>query len=134
MQRAEQWGNYGLTCVYRSADDLRFHSIPTTRDELARLLERQRPVVVLVEACLLAGWVHDLCVQRGVKCLVANTASEAWKLKHTKRKTDRDDAKRLAELYEASCFGPGAHLPPPGPRQPPSVAEEEKTWATDNTT
>jgi transposase len=29
---------------------------------------------------------------------VANTASEAWKFKHTKRKTDRDDALRLAQL------------------------------------
>ena len=29
---------------------------------------------------------------------VANTAVEAWKFKHLKRKTDRDDALRLAEL------------------------------------
>jgi transposase len=29
---------------------------------------------------------------------VANTASEAWKYKHAKRKTDRDDALRLAQL------------------------------------
>jgi transposase len=29
---------------------------------------------------------------------VANTATEAWKFKHLKRKTDRDDALRLAEL------------------------------------
>ena len=28
--------------------------------------------MVLLEACLLAGWVHDLCVTHGVKCLVAN--------------------------------------------------------------
>ena len=34
-----------------------------------------------------------------VPCLVANTASEAWKFKHLKRKTDRDDALRLAQLY-----------------------------------
>jgi transposase len=33
-----------------------------------------------------------------VRCLVANTAAEAWKFKHSKRKTDRDDALRLAEL------------------------------------
>jgi transposase len=29
---------------------------------------------------------------------VANTASEAWRFKHAKRKTDRDDALRLAQL------------------------------------
>jgi transposase len=93
-------GKYkSVACVYRTADDLRFLSIPTSRDELTRLLAKQRPAVVLIEACLLAGWVHDLCAELGVKCLVANTASEAWKFKHTKRKTDKDDAKRLAELY-----------------------------------
>ena len=43
--------------------------------------------------------MHDLCVELGVPCLVANTASEAWKFKHLKRKTDKDDALRLAELY-----------------------------------
>ena len=47
---------------------------------------------------LLSGWVHDLCVRHGVKCLVASTSSEAWKFKHTKRKTDQDDALRLASL------------------------------------
>jgi hypothetical protein len=31
-------------------------------------------------------------VELGVRCLVANTASEAWKFKHLKRKTDKDDA------------------------------------------
>jgi transposase len=31
---------------------------------------------------------------------VANTTSEAWKFKHLKRKTDRDDALRLAEVYQ----------------------------------
>jgi transposase len=33
-----------------------------------------------------------------VRCLVANTASEAWKFKHTKHKTDQDDALRLAKV------------------------------------
>src|SRR5262245_57370628 len=84
-------GKYkSVACVYRGAGDMRFLSLPTTRDELTRLLATRRPAVVLIEACLLAGWVHDLCVAQGVPCLVANTASEAWKFKHTKRKTDRD--------------------------------------------
>jgi transposase len=64
-----------------------------------RLLTRDRPTVVIIEACLLAGWVHDLCAELGIRCLVANTASEAWKFKHLKRKTDRDDALRLAQLF-----------------------------------
>jgi transposase len=98
-------GKYkSVACIYRSADDQRFTTIPTSRVELTRLIEKYRPDVVLIEACLLAGWVRDLCVEKGVNCLVANTSSEAWKFKHLKRKTDRDDALRLAEVYRLGKF------------------------------
>jgi transposase len=42
---------------------------------------------------------------------VANTSSEAWKFKHLKRKTDRDDALRLVEIYRFGKF-PVVHVPP----------------------
>jgi transposase len=98
-------GKYkSVACIYRSADDHRFTTIPTSREELTRLITTHKPAVVLIEACLLAGWVHDLCAQLGVPCLVANTSSEAWKFKHLKRKTDKDDARRLAEVYTLGEF------------------------------
>src|SRR5438477_10879991 len=83
---------------------------------MQRLLSKQRPAVIIIEACLLAGWVHDLCVELGVRCLVANTASEAWKFKHLKRKTDKDDALRLAQLYLLDQL-PTVTLPPTKVRQ-----------------
>jgi transposase len=70
----------------------------------------------------LAGWVHDLCARHGVTCLVANTASEAWKFKHTKRKTDKDEARRLAELYTLGQFPPVA-VPAPEVRQQRALLE-----------
>jgi transposase len=98
-------GKYkSVACLYRSADDTRFTTFPTSRAELARLIDRHRPDVILIEACLLAGWVRDLCAERGVPCLVANTSSEAWKFNHLQRKTDRDDALRLAEVYRLGKF------------------------------
>jgi transposase len=104
-------GKYkSVACLYRSADDHRFTTIPTGRAELTRLIDTHRPGVILIEACLLAGWVRDLCAERGVPCRVANTASEAWKFKHLKRKTDRDDALRLAEVYRLGKF-PQVALP-----------------------
>jgi transposase len=116
-------GKYkSVACVYRAADDLDFQTLPTGREELARLLDRHRPAVVLLEACLLAGWVHDLCSEKGVKCQVANTASAAWKFKHTKRKTDRDDARRLAELYALGQF-PSVAVPSPETRQQRALIE-----------
>jgi transposase len=104
-------GKYkSVACIYRSADHRQFTTIPTSRAELTRLVEKHQPEVILIEACLLAGWVRDLCVERGVRCLVANTTSEAWKFKHLKRKTDRDDAVRLAEVYLLGKF-PSVAIP-----------------------
>jgi transposase len=47
---------------------------------------------------------------------VANTASEAWKFKHTQRKTDKDDALRLAQLQALGQL-PTVTVPPQPTRQ-----------------
>ena len=72
-------GKYkSVACVYDQAGgEVRFTTIDTGRVELRRLLDKEQPGVVIIEACLLAGWVHDLCAELGVRCLVVNTASEA---------------------------------------------------------
>src|SRR5579859_1769260 len=104
-------GKYkSVACLYRPTDDPRFTTLTTSRLELTRLIQKHRPSVVLIEACLLSGWVRDLCAELGVTCLVANTTSEAWKFKHLKRKTDRDDALRLAEVYRLGKF-PRVEIP-----------------------
>jgi transposase len=54
--------------------------------------------LVVFEACTLAGWVFDLCRDLQVQAQVANTNGEAWKWKNGKRKTDKDDALKLARL------------------------------------
>ena len=52
-------GKYkSVACVYRSADDRRFTTVPTSRQELSRLIQKYQPAIVLFEACLLAGWVR----------------------------------------------------------------------------
>ena len=96
--------------------EVRFTTIETTHEELRRLIMHEQPKVVVIEACAQSGWVHDLCVRLGVPCKIANTAAEAWKFKHVKRKTDKDDALRLAEL-EALGKLPSVTLPPPRTRQ-----------------
>ena len=93
-------GKYkSVACLYDpTTAEAAFRTLDTSRAELTRLIARTRPAVVVIEACSLSGWVHDLCGELGVPCRVANTAAEAWKYKHAKRKTDRDDALRLAQL------------------------------------
>ena len=111
-------GKYkSVGCVHDAATgEIAFTTFETTRAELRSVIDQKQPAVVIIEACLLAGWVHDLCVELGVRCLVANTASEAWKFKHLKRKTDKDDALRLAQLYTLGQL-PTVNLPPTSVRQ-----------------
>ena len=75
-----------------------FRTVRTGHAELHKELTRQAVGVVVFEACSQAGWVHDLCVELGLKPLVASTTGTAWQWKRVKRKTDRDDALKLARL------------------------------------
>jgi transposase len=111
-------GKYkSVACVWdEGTGECQFVTFDTSGAELHKQVGKVRPAVVIIEACLLAGWVHDLCAQLGVRCLVANTASEAWKFKHLKRKTDKDDALRLAQLYLLGQL-PTVTLPPATVRQ-----------------
>jgi DNA mismatch repair ATPase MutS len=56
-------GKYkSVACVLdNDTGEFRFTTFETTRAELLKLIGQQRPGVVVIEACLLAGWVHDLC-------------------------------------------------------------------------
>jgi len=105
----------------------RFTTFDTARAELQKLIAQEQPGVIIIEACLLAGWVHDLCGELGVRCLVANTASEAWKFKHLKRKTDKDDAMRLAQLQLLGQL-PTVTLPTTNVRQWRSLIACRQTW------
>lgn len=93
-------GKYkSVACNYHAnSGEVAFTTVNSTRVELHKLLTKRTPDVVVIEACAVSGWVYDLCSELGLRCRVANTASEAWKFKHAKRKTDHDDALRLAQL------------------------------------
>ncbi|MEM8671799.1 MAG: transposase [Planctomycetota bacterium] len=66
-----------------------------------------------MEAC---GPVSDACKQRGLKTIVCSTHDEAWAWKNTKRKTDRDDALKLAKMAMLDALTP-VHVPTPEVRQ-----------------
>jgi transposase len=100
----------------RATAAARFRTLDATRADLARLFAGHAAAVVVVEACAGAGWVHDLAREHGLAVKVANTNGEAWRFQHLKRKTDRDDARRLAEL-EALGQLPTVALPGPAARQ-----------------
>ena len=75
-----------------------FRTVTTIPAVLRAELLRRPVVSVAIEACSPAGWVHDLCEELKLPCLVANTSGAAWQWKNLKRKTDRDDALKAAKL------------------------------------
>jgi transposase len=70
---------------------------------------------VVVEAGTNAGWAADLAAAHGLAVTVANTNGAAWQWRHVRRKTDRDDALKLARL---AAIGELATVPvPPKPQR-----------------
>ena len=106
-----------VVCLYsRSTREAVFRTLDTDAAEFEDLFDEHPGALLVIEACANAGWVHDLAVARGLAVKVANMVLEVWKFKHLKRKTDRDDARRLAEL-EAVGQLPTVVLPDPATRQ-----------------
>jgi transposase len=88
-----------VLCWYEpAARSSTFRTVKTVPEELRRELLRQPVALAVFEACSQAGWAHDLCEQLELPALVAGTNGAAWQWKHVKRKTDRDDALKLARL------------------------------------
>lgn len=99
----------------------RFETIVTTPAALHALLAAHTGldasrVCVVIEACDAAGWVHDLAVALGLGVKVANCCHEAWKWKKVKRKTDKDDALKLAKMLLLDQL-PVVHMPSAQRRQ-----------------
>ena len=75
-----------------------YETTPTQVWSLEQLLQSHQPDKVVIETCTISGWVYDLCKRLGYKVIVANPSGEAWQWKNVKRKTDKDDALKLAKL------------------------------------
>lgn len=93
-----------------------YRTIDTNPEALKQLLRHAGPSFVVIEACSVAGWVADLCREEGVEVQVANTMHEAWSWRKVKRKTDKDDALKLAKLAALGEL-PTVHMPGPAQRQ-----------------
>jgi transposase len=93
-----------------------YASAPSSPAEFRRLLTRRPVGRVVIEAGATCGWVADLCGELGLACDVANTNAAAWQWKNVKRKTDRDDALKLAKLAAAGEL-PTVVLPPAAVRR-----------------
>ena len=100
-----------VACKYTAATgEHTFETFQTRPQMLHDLLVAVRPERVVIEVCSAAGWVGDLVRALEIELQVANTNHEAWRWKNVKRKTDRDDALKLAQLSAMNQL-PLVHLP-----------------------
>jgi transposase len=100
-----------VACVFDTqTQQTEYHTVASTAGYLRSFLATQGADQVVFEACSLAGWVHDLCQELGLQTLVCNPNQEAWKWKNVKRKTDKDDALKLARLAALGQLVP-VHIP-----------------------
>lgn len=106
-----------VACVFNSADgEYSYRTVATTPVAIRELLTEVAPDRVVIEIGAQAGWVSDLCESRGIDLQVANPHHDAWRWKNVRRKTDRDDALRLAQMSEMGSL-PTVHVPKKATRQ-----------------
>ena len=111
-----------VACVYDVAThEHSFTSLSTAPANVHELLVRQQTTdpadtLLVIETCDVSGWVHDLAVALGMSVAIANPSHEAWRWTRVKRKTDKDDALKLAKLALLRQL-PVVHMPSPQQRQ-----------------
>jgi transposase len=99
-----------------------YGKVNTRPQEIHDLLVSRQPEVFVLESGPDAGWICDIAGVLGVKTMVANTNDERWHWKKSKKKTDRVDALKLAQMVEMGCL-PTVHVPGARVRQWRSLIE-----------
>src|ERR1051326_628706 len=88
-----------VSCEYEALSGAYcFKTSSTTPTGLAQLVSAVKPDRVVLEVCNIAGWVCDLLRDLQVEVQVANTNEDAWRWRKVKRKNDRADALKVAQL------------------------------------
>jgi len=98
-------------CEYDSTGgEHTFGTVKTKPQDIHDLFVTTEPERVVVEVCSTAGWIVDIADALGIETEVANTMHDAWRWKNVKKKTDKEDALKLAKL---SAMGqiPTVHMP-----------------------
>ena len=103
-----------------------FLNAPTERNYLNTLFKNHKVDLVVMEACGPSGWINDLAISHGLKTLVCSTNEDAWKWSNVKRKTDKDDALKLARMAAMNELK-AVHMPSETHREFRSLVKYRKT-------
>lgn len=84
--------------------------LPTTPQDLHDLIASTDPTVVIIEASMLAWWVHDLARALDKKVIVTANNGPGWRWTNVRNKSDRGDAAKLIKMHLSGQLEP-VHVP-----------------------
>jgi transposase len=91
--------NKTVVCIYdQTSGEHKFQTVRTGPQQIHDLIVEHGPERVVFEICSAAGWVFDIASGLGMEVQAANTNGQAWRWKNVRRKNDREDALKLAQL------------------------------------
>jgi len=100
-----------VVCFYDSnTGEHKFGKVMTRPKDIHNMVVEKPPQRVVFEICSAAGWVYDIVKVLGIEVQVANPNTQAWRWKNVKRKNDRQDALKLAQLSAMNQL-PTVHIP-----------------------
>ena len=110
-----------VVCFYDSdSAKHKFGKVKTAPQQIHNLIAEHSPDRVVFEMGSATGWIYDIAMASGVEVQVANTNHHAWRWKNVKKKNDRDDALKLAQLSAMNQL-PLVHVPKRSIRQKRSL-------------
>ncbi len=116
-----------VACFFNSKTrKSKFLTTPTNREHIASIFKSAKADLVVMEACGPSGWINDLAQSFGLETFVCSTNEEAWRWANVKRKTDRDDALKLARMAAMGELK-AVHTPSPQHREFRSLVKYRKT-------
>lgn len=116
-----------MCCVFNTKTRKHeFINAATERSYLTTLFKKIECDLVVMEACGPCGWINDLAISLGHKTLFCSTNEDAWKWSNVKRKTDKDDALKLARMAAMGELKP-VHMPSAQHREFRSLVKYRKT-------
>ena len=100
-----------VVCFYDSnTGEHKFDKVKTKPKDIHDLIVDKSPQRVVFEICSSAGWVYDIVKTLSIEVQAANPNTQAWRWKNVKRKNDRQDALKLAQLSAMNQL-PTVHIP-----------------------
>lgn len=121
-------GKFNTMCCFFDSKTRKheFLNATTDRNYFETIFKKHKIDLVVMEACGPSGWINDLAQSLGLKTLVCSTNEDAWKWSNVKRKTDKDDALKLARMAAMNELK-AVHMPSESHREFRSLVKYRKT-------